>query len=82
MSAFRALAADDAPVDELWMGQVFVPLGDGDLDCSRFLRALDELGYRGWIVVEQDIFPQRGALAEKVRLDQERSREFLARHGL
>jgi inosose dehydratase len=82
MSAFRALAAEDAPVDELWAGQVFVALGDGDLDCARFLRALDELGYRGWIVVEQDIFPQRGALAEKVRLDQERSREFLTRHGL
>jgi inosose dehydratase len=82
MDALAALAAERAPVDELWRGQVFVPLGDGDLDCSRFLHALEDLGYRGWIVVEQDIFPQRGAQADKVRLDQERSREFLTRHGL
>jgi inosose dehydratase len=81
-TALAALAAGSAPVEELWTGRVFVPLGDGDLDCSQFLRALDELGYRGWIVVEQDIVPQRGPLAEKVRLDQERSREFLTRHGL
>ncbi len=81
-SALAALAAEGAPVDELWRGQVFVPLGDGDLDCSQFLRALENLGYRGWIVVEQDIFPQHGARADKVKLDQERSREFLTRHGL
>jgi inosose dehydratase len=81
-SALAALAAEGAPVEELWRGQVFVPLGDGDLNCSRFLHALEELGYHGWIVVEQDIFPQRGAQADKVRLDQERSREFLTRHGL
>jgi inosose dehydratase len=81
LDALAALAAERAPLDELWRGQVFVPLGDGDLDCSGFLAALDDLGYQGWIVVEQDIFPQRGAQADKVRLDQERSRGFVARHS-
>jgi inosose dehydratase len=82
LDALAAQAAEGAPIDELWRGDVFVALGDGDLDCSGFLRALRDLSYAGWIVVEQDIFPQQGALAEKVRLDQERSREFLTRHGL
>jgi inosose dehydratase len=80
--ALAALAAERAPVDDLWRGRVFVSLGRGDLECARFLSALEEIAYRGWIVVEQDIFPQRGPLADKVRLDQERSREFLTRHGL
>ncbi len=80
--ALAALAAERAPVDELWRGRVFVALGRGDLECSRFLGALEEIDYRGWIVVEQDIFPQRGPLADEVRLDQERSREFLTQHGL
>ena len=61
---------------------MFVSLGDGDLGCSNFPRGLDELGYRGWIVVQQDIFPQLGDRAEKVRLDQERSRGFLIEHRL
>jgi inosose dehydratase len=81
-NALAALAAERAPVDDLWRGQVFVALGCGDLECGRFLSALGEIAYRGWIVVEQDIFPQRGSLADKVRGDQERSREFLTRHGL
>src|SRR5579872_1886550 len=50
VKALAALSADGATVDELWRGGVFVALGDGDLDCSSFLRALDDLGYRGWIV--------------------------------
>src|SRR3984885_2085379 len=82
MHALASLEAERAPVDDLWRGQVFVALGDGDLECERFLSALGEIAYRGWIVVEQDIFPQRGPLADKVRLDQERSREFLTRCGL
>jgi inosose dehydratase len=82
LNALATLAAEGAPIDELWRGDVFVALGDGDLDCAGFLRALQDFGYGGWLVVEQDIFPQHGALADKVRLDQERSREFLTRHGL
>jgi inosose dehydratase len=82
MHALASLEAERAPVDDLWRGQVFVALGDGGLECGRFLAALEEIAYRGWIVVEQDIFPQRGPLADKVRLDQERSREFLTRYGL
>ncbi len=63
--ALAALAAERVPVDDLWRGQVFVALGYGDLECGRFLSALGEIAYRGWIVVEQDIFPQRGPLADK-----------------
>ncbi|GAB3419071.1 IolE/MocC family protein [Flindersiella endophytica] len=33
---------------------LFVPLGDGDLDIAGIVRALEDSGYRGWYVLEQD----------------------------
>jgi inosose dehydratase len=35
---------------------VFNPLGEGVLDLDGLLAALDELGYAGWLMVEQDSF--------------------------
>ena len=34
---------------------VFQPLGDGDVDIERVIDLLQETGYRGWYVLEQDI---------------------------
>jgi inosose dehydratase len=81
-AAVDALVQASAPVEELWEQQVFRPLGKGQLGCDQVLDALDEIGYRGWLVVEQDIFPQRGSLAEKAKLDQEVSRAYLRQRGL
>ena len=33
---------------------LYAPLGDGDLDIAGIVRALEESGYRGWYVLEQD----------------------------
>jgi len=35
----------------------FVPLGEGDLDVSGIVRALERVGYDGWVMVEADGFP-------------------------
>ena len=40
---------------EVWSQRVFVPIGDGDLDVAGVVRALQQSGYSGWAVVEQDI---------------------------
>jgi inosose dehydratase len=82
LEAVEALVGESAPVEELWEQQVFRPLGKGQLECDRVLDALEEIGYRGWLVVEQDIFPQRGSLAARAELDQEASRAYLRRRGL
>lgn len=42
----------------------------------------DSIGYRGWLVVEQDIFPQTRERFERAALDQRANREFLVRRGL
>jgi inosose dehydratase len=39
---------------------VFCELGNGCVDFPGVLRALDEIDYDGWIVVEQDVLPGMG----------------------
>jgi inosose dehydratase len=34
---------------------MFRPLGDGDVDIAAMVRTLEEAGYRGWYVLEQDV---------------------------
>jgi inosose dehydratase len=56
-SVLAGLRAGEVPsftaaVDDV----VFNPLGEGVLDLDGLLAALDELGYGGWLMVEQDSF--------------------------
>ncbi len=57
---------------------VFCELGTGSVDFPGVLAALREVGYDGWIVVEQDILPGMGAPKESAR----RNREYLRSIGL
>jgi len=45
----------------------FTPVGDGDCDNAAVVRALDEIGYRGWICCELDSWPDPRAGAESSR---------------
>jgi inosose dehydratase len=57
---------------------VFCELGTGCVDFPGVLGALDEIGYDGWIVVEQDILPGMGTPRESAR----RNREYLGSIGV
>jgi inosose dehydratase len=57
---------------------IFSELGKGGVDFSGVVRWLDERGYDGWAVVEQDILPGMGTPKESAR----RNREFLASLGI
>ena len=46
---------------------VFCELGTGSVDSPGVLRALREIDYQGWIVVEQDILPGMGDPRESAR---------------
>ena len=72
-------ARGGAPADELWRQRVCRPLGTGDLRCAEVLAAFEAIGYRGWLVVEQDIFPEPPSMAGQAGRDQETSRRFLNR---
>lgn len=56
---------------------VFCELGKGCVDFPGVLGALDEIGYDGWVVVEQDILPGMGTPRESAR----HNREYLRSIG-
>ena len=59
-------------LDGVLAGMFTVP-GDGGLDYGAVMRALADIGYSGWIVVEQDVLPGMGTPFESAR----RNRAFL-----
>ena len=81
-SVMDAIISDGGSVAEIWPREAFPRLGQGDLDVDSFLAALRRDGYLGWLVVEQDSFPQTAERFERAAADQRANREFLARRGL
>lgn len=57
---------------------VFCELGCGDVDFPGVLKALQNIDYSGWIVVEQDVLPGMGTPKESAQ----RNREYLRSIGL
>ncbi len=43
--------------EELQSGQSFIelPLGEGDVDFTEYLKALDEIGYKGFLTIEREV---------------------------
>jgi inosose dehydratase len=50
---------------------VFCELGQGDVDFAAIRRRLEELDYRGWVVVEQDRLPGMSSPLESARANRE-----------
>jgi inosose dehydratase len=82
VAVLERVVEEGAGMWAVWERGAFCPLGAGDLDVEGFLAGVRELGYRGWMVVEEDrVVRSRAEFDEAVR-NQRRNREFLARWGL
>jgi inosose dehydratase len=81
-SVIAGIVHDGAPSSAIWAREAFAPLGEGDLDVDAVLAALRALGYEGWLVVEQDSYPQTAARFAQAAADQRANRAFLAARGL
>lgn len=57
---------------------LFCELGKGSVDFAAIAAALRQMGYDGWIVVEQDVLPSMGAPAASAA----RNRDFLRQLGI
>jgi len=57
---------------------IFCELGRGDVDFPDALKVLREIGYAGWIVVEQDVMPGSGSPKVSAR----KSRDYLQSLGI
>jgi inosose dehydratase len=81
-SRMDQLIADDEPAPSIWSREVFCALGHGDVDLDAVLGELEALNFEGWLVVEQDIFPQTAERFAQAIADQKANREWLASRGV
>jgi inosose dehydratase len=82
LEVIAAIVADRAPVQEIWRRRAFCRLGAGDVELDAVLAQLRTGGYTGWIVVEQDIFPDVPNAVADATADQVSNREFLNGRGV
>jgi inosose dehydratase len=77
LNVVREVVAERADVLEGWRRGMFCELGAGDVDLPAFFDALRDVGYDGWIVVEQDRIPREDELLRESADAQVRNREWL-----
>jgi inosose dehydratase len=76
------IVADRAPMEEIWRRRAFCALGAGDTGMDEVLATIVDIGYSGWLVVEQDIFPDPSESAAQVAARQEANRDWLRSRGI
>jgi inosose dehydratase len=82
LDVMAQLVAEEAPVTGIWEREAFCVLGKGDLDADGVLAGLADIGFSGWLVVEQDSFPRTAERFARAAADQVANRAFLAERGL
>ncbi len=80
-SKMDQVIADHEPTPAIWSREVFCALGEGDVDLDGVLSELERLNFEGWLVVEQDIFPQTAGRFAQAVTDQKNNRQYLADRG-
>ena len=81
LATFEQIVDDGAPTEAIWSREAFPALGDGDVSVDAVLATLVDIGYQGWLVVEQDILPQTSERFDRAIRDQRGNRAFLAARG-
>ena len=81
IATLKEIVAEAAPVQEIWRRRAFCALGEGDIAIDGVLNALNDIGYAGWLVVEQDILPDPDD-PQRPAVEQRRNREYLRSRGL
>ncbi|MGH3733724.1 MAG: sugar phosphate isomerase/epimerase family protein [Acidimicrobiales bacterium] len=81
-SRMDAVIADGEPTPAIWSREVFCALGEGDVNLDGVLKELEQLNFEGWLVIEQDIFPQTAARFAQAVVDQKANRQYLSSRGI
>ncbi|WP_277207547.1 sugar phosphate isomerase/epimerase family protein [Isoptericola croceus] len=79
VDALREIVARKGGMIDVWSGGTFVPFGEGDLDVAAVMDAVIASGYDGWLVVEQDVYPQPGDDPARLERDSRTNRDALRR---
>jgi len=81
-AVINAIVDAGEPHTAIWSREAFCALGGGDVDMGGVFAALAADGFAGWLVVEQDIFPQTPERFAQAIEDQRANRRFLEARGL
>jgi sugar phosphate isomerase/epimerase len=76
-----AKTAERADTLTAWRRGLFCALGQGDVDLAAFCRAVEDAGYDGWVVVEQDRVLAGHDDFASAAADQVANREWLREHA-
>ncbi len=76
------VCAAGGDLDRAIRSGVFCALGEGDAGIDGALQALFDVGYDGWVVVEQDQLLTRTDTPASVVLGQRANRDYLRERGL
>jgi inosose dehydratase len=77
LDVVRQVVDERADVIEGWRRGMFCELGEGDVDLPAFFDALRDVGYDGWIAVEQDRIPRSDEQLAESAEAQRRNRAWL-----
>lgn len=80
-AVIAAIVAERASYEDIWARRAFCVFGEGDIDLPGVIEQVKDSGYSGWLVVEQDIFPDP-ADPRRCFADQLANRAYLREHGL
>lgn len=79
-SVFEQARAEQRPDFDAWWATVCTPLGRGDLELAAVCKALRDIDYQGWVVVEQDRAPLTAEDVSRVFADQRDNLQWLEAH--
>ena len=81
LGVLESVKAERADSLTAWRRGLFCGLGEGDVDLEAFCRALNERGYEGWVVVEQDRVLEDHDAFGSAAAEQTRNRTWLRDHA-
>jgi inosose dehydratase len=81
LDVLREVKAERADTLTAWRRGLFCALGQGDVDLDAFTAALNDTGYEGWVVVEQDRVLDGNGDFDHARAEQVANREWLREHA-
>ena len=81
MDVLARVRAERADMLTAWQWGLFGALGEGDVDLEGFCATLQDTGYEGWLVIEQDRVLEDGDAFAGAAAEQQRNRAWLREHA-
>lgn len=81
IEVIEGIVSERARFEEIWARRAFCAFGTGDVDIPGVLAEIQRGGFEGWLVVEQDIFPDPLDPDGPIE-DQKANRAYLRERGL